>query len=243
MDIRAGAEARHYTLDYLLSPYQPRAYTYIPVDEHNAETLLTQAASAGKTELRVVRWTADKHHEADAKEIITYLLETSAQPAGRESFPVYDVETYRLFQTKSSSQGMNFVLPALNRPLKANFDSLLSLEAVYLPATAKPGTWLPVALTLAPLAPMQTDYKASLRLIGPEGQRLAQKDRTLLHNFHQGTSLWPPETVNEYYLLPVPSETRPGEYQVVLLLYHPDSLAPLVANGLVEVPLGSVRVE
>ena len=68
-----------------------------------------------------------------------------------------------------------------------------------------PGDDLPVALTVAPLAPMTTDYKASIRLIGPAGEPIVQKDRQLQHNFHQGTSLWPPETVNEYYLLPTPA--------------------------------------
>ncbi len=82
-----------------------------------------------------------------------------------------------------------------------------------------------------------------MRLIGPTGERLSQKDRTLRHNFHQGTSLWPVETVNEYYLLSVPPDALSGNYTVVVVIYHPDTLAPLVANGLVEVPLGMVRIE
>ncbi len=247
MDIRAAEEARHYTLDYLLAPYQSKiqnpkskilSYTYIPVDEHNAQTLLSQAA-AGKDELRVVRWTGDKHREADAKEIVTYLLETNAQLAGRESFPVYDVETYTL----PGGISPNFNLPSINRPIGVTFDGLLRLDAAFVQPVVSPGKWLPVALTLAPVAPMDADYKASLRLISPSGERVAQKDRVLLHNFHQGTSLWPPETVNEYYLLPVPPETPPGDYAVVAVFYHPDTLAPLVANGVVEAMLGTTKIK
>jgi hypothetical protein len=72
---------------------------------------------------------------------------------------------------------------------------------------------------------------------------LAQKDRILLHNFHQGTSLWPPEPVNEYYLLVVPPQTLPGNYTVVAVIYHPDTTAPLLVNGSIEASLGTVRVE
>jgi hypothetical protein len=235
MDIRAGAEARHYTLDYLLGHDQAALYAYLPVDERNAERILARAA-ANNDELRVVRWTADKHFEADAKEIVTFLLKTSARRLTQESFPVYDVETYAL------DSRADFKLPAIDRPILANFDNLLQLDAAFLPATAAPGDWLPVALTFAPLAPMEIDYKVSLRLISPSGERVAQKDRVLLHNFHQGTSLWPRETVNEYYLLPVPPETPAGNYTVSAVIYQPDTQTPLVAGGAVEIPLGQVRV-
>ncbi|MCB9106217.1 MAG: glycosyltransferase family 39 protein [Anaerolineales bacterium] len=235
MDIRAAAEARHYTLDYLLAAQPHAAYTYIPVDERNAERLLAQAAQ-GQTELRVVRWTDDKHRGADAKEIVTFLLETNGVLTGHESYPVYDVDTYTLIGQPS------FTLPAIDQPIGAEFDGLLRLDAAYVSPQIAPGDDLPVALTLAPLAPMTTDYKASIRLIGPAGEPIVQKDRQLQHNFHQGTSLWPPETVNEYYLLPTPPETSPGDYMVKVVLYHPDTLAPLVASGVVEVPVGTVTV-
>jgi hypothetical protein len=237
MDLRAGEEARHYTLDYLLGFHQSRPYTYIPVDEHSAAALLTQAADS-KQQLRVVRWTNDKHREADAKEIVTYLLATTAHFQGRESFPVYDIETYTLPDSRTI-----FSLPIINQPIGANFDNLLRLDAAFVPSSAQPGADLPIALTVAPLAPMPVNYKISLRLINPGGQRVAQKDRLLLHNFHQGTSLWPPETVNEYYLLPVPPEASPGVYTVVTVIYQPETLAPLIAAGQAEVPVGQVSLK
>jgi hypothetical protein len=237
MDLRAGEEARHYTLDYLLGLAQSQSYTYIPVDEQIAPALLTQAAQ-GKDRLRVVRWADDKHREADAKEIITFLLETTAQFQGREAFPVYEVETYALPDRQTV-----FALPAINQSLNATFDQALRLEAAYVPASAARGGWLPVALTLAPLGLLEADYKASVRLVSPNGERVAQKDRVLLHNYHQGTSLWPPEAVNEYYLLSLPSDLPPGDYSVVVVVYHPETQAPLVAAGQVEAPLGHIRLE
>jgi hypothetical protein len=64
----------------------------------------------------------------------------------------------------------------------------------------------------------------------------------LAHDFHQGTSLWPAEPVNEYYLVPLPTDLPPGQYTVVLVIYHPDTLAALAAGGAVEVPLGTVQI-
>lgn len=238
MDIRARSEARHYTLDYLAAGVQPVPYTYLPVDEQNAETILTRAA-AGNTRLYVVRWTADKHHQADEKEIVTFLLARQARLVDRASFPVYDVETYALPDTRTT-----FTLPSINRPNGAVFDGLLRLDAVFVQPYISPGGTVPVALTLLPLAPAPVDYKASVRVISPTGERIAQKDRMLRHNFHQGTSLWPPgESVNEYYLLPLPSDALPGDYTVALVIYHPGTQAPLTANGQVEVPLATIRVQ
>ncbi|MFN8456233.1 MAG: hypothetical protein U0401_16455 [Anaerolineae bacterium] len=256
MDLRAGDEARHYTLDYLLrfappsSPpplllasANPPPFHYLPVDEHTVASLLTQAAQ-GKTELRVVRWTEDKHREADAKEIITYLLETTARRIGQAEFPVYTVETYTLPTTHTI-----FTLPPITQPLPVNFvvpetgQAVLRLEATFMPTASARSQWLPLAMTLTPLAPMSTDYKASLRLTASTGERVSQKDRVLLHNYHQGTSLWPAEMVNEYYLLPLPPDIPPGDYTVTLLIYQPDTLAPLLVNNSPELPLGQVRLE
>jgi hypothetical protein len=235
MDIRAGSEARHYTLDYLLDSADV-PYFYLPVAERPAETVLAQAA-AGHNRLEVVRWTADKHREADAKEVVAYLLQTQATLTGRDSFPAYDIESYTV------ADGADFQLPLIEQTIDANFDGFLRLDAAYVPESPLAEGWIPVGITLTPLASMEADYKASVRLIDPTGARVAQKDRTLQHDFHQGTSLWPLEAVNEYYLLQVPAGAVPGTYAVVVVLYHPQSLEPLVADGVVEVPLGTIKID
>jgi hypothetical protein len=97
-----------------------------------------------------------------------------------------------------------------------------------------------IALRWAPLAATDADYKASLRLVDEGGNVVVQKDRSLRHNWHQGTSLWPPETVNEYYLLP---PVPPGDYEVHVVVYHPETLAPLVTSEGVDLSLGTVEVE
>lgn len=229
MDLRAGHEARHYTLDFLYRGATP--YYYLPVDEATVASRLTEAAVGHKT-LRVVRWLQDKHAGADEREVVTFLLARAARLVAEETYPVYRIETWSL-----PSADTPFTLPAIETDIGATFGGVLRLEAADLSIV---GEMVTVAIRWAPLAAMDADYKASLRLVASDGSLIAQKDRFLRHNWHQGTRLWPVETVNEYYLLPPVS---PGEYQVRVLVYHPETLAPLTTAGGAEVLLGKVRVE
>jgi hypothetical protein len=229
MDQRAGHEARHYSLDFLYRGSTP--YYYLPVDEPQVAARLTQAA-AGHTTLRVVRWLQDKHVAADEREVVTFLLATTARLVGEKTYPVYRVETWALPSAQTA-----FALPAIQTPVGATLGGVLRLEAADVSVS---GTTVAVAVRWAPLEAMDVDYKASLRLVAADGKVVVQKDRILLHNWHQGTHLWPPETVNEYYLLaPAP----PGEYQVRVVVYHPETLAPLSAGDRAEVVLGTVQVK
>jgi hypothetical protein len=228
MDLRAGHEARHYTLDFLYHGRTP--YYYVVVDEHTVASQLSQAAS-GAGLFRVVRWTQDKHLAADEREVVTYLLGTTARWMDQRVRPVYRVETWAL-----PSEQTVFRLPLPDTPHHAVFGGQLALEALHLDSGAD---WVGVALRWMPQAQMPVDYKASVRLREEDGTLVLQKDRTLRHNWHQGTRLWPPEPVNEYYWLsPVPS----GEYTVHVVVYEPDTLMPLPVNGSGELALGSVRV-
>ena len=228
MDQRAGHEARHYSLDFMYRGQTP--YHYIPVDETTVERLLTKAV-AGHEVLRLVRWTDDKHIAADEREVVSFLLGTTAHLVGRESYPVYDVETWQL-----PSRQTVFRLPAIEMPIGAIFDGALQLDAAHVAAY---GHNLAVALRWIPLAPMPVDYKASLRLVNADGRRIVQKDRYLRHNWHQGTHLWPAEAVNEYYLLP---EAPVGAYRLQVVVYRPDTLAPLMTDGQAEVTIGTYRI-
>ncbi len=228
MDLRAEHEARHYTLDFLYRGDTP--YYYLPVDEATAADRLTQIA-AGHETLRVVRWLQDKHAAADEREVVTFLLARSARLVDEETYPVYRIETWMLPTAHTT-----FALPTIETDVGATFGGVLRLEAADISGVAET---VAVALRWAPLAAMDVDYTASLRLVAVDGSVATQKDRLLRHNWHQGTSLWPPETVNEYYLLPPAS---PGEYQVHVVVYDPGTLAPLMADGAAEISLGTVQI-
>jgi len=229
MDLRAGHEARHYTLDYLHRAGVP--FYYLPVDETTIVDRLTQVA-AGHETLRVVKWLQDKHAAADEREVLTFLLAGNARLTDEEIYPVYRIETWSL-----PSADTTFVLPAIETGVEATFGDVLRLEAADLSVI---GNTVAVASRWAPLGAMDTDYKVSLRLVAADGSVVAQKDRFLRHNWHQGTSSWPPEMVNEYYLLP---SVPPGEYEVQVVVYHPETLAPLMTDGSGLLPLGKVQVE
>jgi hypothetical protein len=229
MDLRAAHEARHYTLDFFYQGEVP--YSYLPVDEATVAVQLTEIASGHDT-LRVVRWLQDKHAAADEREVVAFLLARDARLVGEEAFPVYMIETWRLPSTST-----RFSLPAIEREVGATFDGLLRLEAA---DVSTRGETVAVALRWAPLAAMGVDYKASLRLVAADGRVAVQKDRFLKHNWHQGTSLWPPETVDEYYFF---SSVHLGEYEVRVVVYHPETLAPLMVDGSEELSLGRVTIE
>jgi hypothetical protein len=229
MDQRAGHEARHYTLDFLYQGQVP--YSYVPVDETTIGARLTSAV-AGHNTLRIVRWLQDKHMAADEREVLAFLLwSVGAHPAGNKGYPVYQVETWAL----PSAQTV-FALPEIERSIGATFGGVLRLEAAEI--LARDNT-VGVALRWAPLAAMDVDYKASVRLVAADGEIAAQKDRVLRHNWHQGTSLWPAETVNEYYVLP---PVPPGEYEVQAVVYWPETLAPLTVDGRPGASLGTALV-
>jgi len=228
MDLRAGHEARHYTLDFLYRGDTP--YYYLPVDETTVANQLTEIADGRKT-LRVVRWLQDKHAAADEREVVTFLLASAGLLTDVETYPVFRVETWAMPSAHTS-----FALPTPDREVGVTFGDKLGLEAADLSVR---GDVVAVALRWAPMAAMDADYKASLRLVDESGKLVGQKDRSLRHNWHQGTSLWPPETVNEYYLLP---PVPPGEYEVRVVVYHPETLASLMTDKGPEVSVGVVEV-
>ncbi len=233
MDLRAAHEARHYSLDFYFAGEPP--YRYLPVDEHTLAQSLTESAR-GKSILKVVRWTQDKHREADAKGLVTFLLATAnAMPVAADPARVYTIETYRL-----PDENTAFAFPDIRNPVDATLDGKIQVRRSWVANGLTASGQVAVAVTFAPIAPIADNLKASVRLVAADGSVVAQTDRVLLHNWHQPTSLWPPEEVNEYYLLAPPADAPAGEYSARLVVYHPDTLAPLTDNGQVEVSLGVV---
>ena len=235
MDLRAGHEARHYSLEFYFAGEPP--YRYVLVDENTLAQSLT-AAARGKSVLKVVRWTQDKHREADAKGLVTFLLAiANTVPTAADPARVYTIETYRL-----PDENTVFAFPKIESPVDVTLDGEIQVRRSWVASRPTATGQVAAAVTFAPIAPIADNLKASMRLVAPDGSVRAQTDRVLLHNWHQPTSLWLPEEVHEYYLLALPADAPTGEYSVRLVVYHPDTLAPLTDNGLVGVSLGAVAV-
>jgi 4-amino-4-deoxy-L-arabinose transferase-like glycosyltransferase len=243
-DIRAGGVHQHFTVDFLYHGATP--YHYIKVDEGSIAADLT-AYCRGKTTVHVINWKADKHQEADHKELLPFLLSRNGAFLRREAHRAYDTVTYRL----SSGQTV-FSLDADLRPVQFNFGGKLSLIGLAYGPTAESanadgslasgGTaW--VVLRWRKEGELAEDYKLSLRAVDEAGQLVGQKDRPLYHNWHMGTSGWAVgEEVNEFFLLPVWAATPPGEYQLQAVVYSPLTMERLPVAGGAAAALAEVAV-
>ena len=114
-----------------------------------------------------------------------------------------------------------------------------------LPERLVPGQPLPVRLVWTTRRALAEELTASVQLIGPDGQLVAQDDHPPLRGFYP-TSRWlPNETVvPDTYTLALPEELPAGDYRLVVLWYEAQTLrrVPLTDGGdLFE--LGRWRVE
>ena len=130
-----------------------------------------------------------------------------------------------------------------------NFGDKLLLRGFTLSQTVSPGTRLPVLLYWQALAPMEIRYRAFVHLIGPDGATIGQ------HDDDPGCRLITPDMrpgmpSARQFRVPVDPQTPPGEYLVVIGVYHPDTFArlPIWDNQAQNSPgdsfvIGTVRVE
>jgi hypothetical protein len=116
----------------------------------------------------------------------------------------------------------------INHPASLNFGDRLLLRGYNLPDidAVQPGDLLPVTVYWGALTSMETRYRSFVHLIDPNGNRWSQHDddpacRLLTTDMQPGQ-----ESAREFRL-PIAADTPPGEYQIVLGLYHPDTLARL----------------
>ena len=85
-----------------------------------------------------------------------------------------------------------------------------------------PGDLLPVTVYWEALAPMETRYRAFMHLVDEQGNLWGQHDddpacRLLTSDMRPG------QRSSRQFRIPISSETPPGEYRMILGLYHPDT--------------------
>jgi hypothetical protein len=122
------------------------------------------------------------------------------------------------------------VTPPTMQAINARFDGLLTLDGVtvYGADTLQQGSVLPIVLSWHAGAPLASDIAVSVRLVGPDGQVVAQQDEPSPALGTSPTHAWPVGVVvGDYYELPIGSRLSPGEYHVRVVPYRPDTQAPL----------------
>jgi hypothetical protein len=98
-------------------------------------------------------------------------------------------------------------------------DSITLLGYMVQPEVVRAGDILQVALFWETAVSLDTRYKVFLHLIGPDGQRVAQRDSEPGGNLAPTTSWLPNETVQDNHGLLIPAEAPPGDYTLLLGLY------------------------
>ena len=97
--------------------------------------------------------------------------------------------------------------------------------------TLQPGQTLNVRLVWSASAPVEQNYTIFVHLVGADGKPIAQSDRAPEGGFYP-TSAWQVgEWVQDHYTLVVPETALPGQYQLLVGLYRPDTGERLLLNN------------
>lgn len=116
-------------------------------------------------------------------------------------------------------------VPPQATPTNAGFGDRLRLAAYQV--TDPGSSSLQIDLFWHALAPLPTDYTVSLRLVGPDGTRLAQHDSWPANGLLP-TSQWRPgDYVRDAHLLTLPSGLIPGDYTLQVVVYDATTGAAL----------------
>jgi 4-amino-4-deoxy-L-arabinose transferase-like glycosyltransferase len=136
----------------------------------------------------------------------------------------------------------------LKRTAAANFGDRAELIGVELPAEAKPGDTVKMRLAFENRQALDQLYKVFVHLRGPDNSALAQADRVLCDTTLNEADWRPGDILVDEYELPVPAETPPGDYPVVIGFYQVATGArlPVVASDLEHdgdsLTIGTLRV-
>jgi hypothetical protein len=133
--------------------------------------------------------------------------------------------------------------PLSERNVQATFGRNITLqEAQVLPAL-QPGAVLPVDLMWQASQPVAENYHVFVHLLDEQEQRVVQSDGQPAL-WTRPTSSWQPgEIIEDRHGLSLPADLPPGEYQVIVGLYLPESGQRLAASdGKSFASLGAVRV-
>lgn len=122
---------------------------------------------------------------------------------------------------------------ALGATYLAEGEPVLDLEAVTLSAT--PLVWgraLGIELDWRARRELARNYKAFLHLVGPEGRRWAHEDRALGDEALVPSARWTPgERVVDERMLPLPPGMPPGDYELRIGVYDPETGDRLALEG------------
>jgi hypothetical protein len=121
-----------------------------------------------------------------------------------------------------------------------HFGPAITLAATGISPKARPGGDVFVELRWQASQTVPVDYTVFAHLVDPSGNKVAQHDTTPGAGQRPTTGWRSGETIVDRIALPVPSDARPGTYQVLVGLYRGSERLPV--DGTDAVTLGPVEV-
>jgi hypothetical protein len=240
-----GFYYERYAIDAAETPVGPEAAParYLFVDINTLDQRLTEWARDAQR----VFWVRWFESDTDPRRGVTFLLDNAGRRAGEKAFRGYEVDWWKL------SPPNQFDLAANLQPATHIFPPAVETVEVALPAEpVKPGAFVPLVIRWKLVTEGRTDrpLKARLALHEPGGSRiLGQDDRPILNDRHLLPAEWSTEDRPlNVYTVPIPADLPPGAYEIRLLIYDAETLAPLTYVDLagnpagIEATLGRVRV-
>lgn len=210
----------------------PAPTRYLFVDVHTAADILN-AEATGRNRLFWVTWWGS---DTDPRGVIPFLLDKAGLRAGELDFRGYHVIWWDLQQPAQFSVPND--LPSLGGCSQGgiNFGDVVSLDGLAFSEAAQAGREAWVTLHFDLLGDTDADYRASLRLISLEGDMLPPTDKDLLNDRHFRTSAWPVDDprLNQainVYTLPIPPDTKPGDYRLEAVVYESTNMEALPVAG------------
>jgi 4-amino-4-deoxy-L-arabinose transferase-like glycosyltransferase len=235
-DVSPTTRPELFTLRYL---YEGQAAIDYPVfDEVTLPVALTDL-STGKS---VIKLMLPNRVDIDPKGYLNFLLEQHGVQTDQQTRFGYTIKTYQL-----ASDSEEFSNPSLFIPANIEFGQAIRLadyaaSDIILPAGET--IWLTIHWTK--VADKDRDYSISLSLVDSKGYAFATVDKPLLNDVqHETTSHWAiGETAADYYTMPVPAHTPPGDYTLEVVVYNAAGERLVPARGKIDLtsPLAEITV-
>lgn len=174
-----------------------------------------------------VRWDAQAPTLVRVDVGLYYAPTQRGLPARREGYKTMPgvIGTVRLVPASNPSLEARF-------PADFDFNGLVTLRGYdYSALEVAPGQPITVTLYWQDVARMGDDFTVFVHLLGPDGQKVTQKDQQPLEGDYP-TSVWQPgDMIVDHYRLTVPADAKPGAYRPLVGLYLPATLERVLVGS------------
>jgi hypothetical protein len=127
----------------------------------------------------------------------------------------------------------------IENPVDYKFGASIALAGYSFPQSIAPGSTLNVKLFWRALKIIDEDYTVFVHLVDANGKIIAQKDAPPQNGAYP-TSFWETgEIIEDDYALTIPRDATPGDYRIVIGLYHDGNRLPTRDGDHIEL---SIRV-